>query len=423
MTLDQDRLHTRQTLDSLSALATAMAPIAGPKTLVLVSEGLTTDLKTGDFVKDFADACEKARVSLYAIHLDAPMMEASSGLTNNVVSRKLDDVLGFDSMGEVALAARGEVIRAIATPDAALRQIDTETSGYYLLAFERDIDDKDGKREKIDVKVNRPGLDVRARAEFTPGLEKAAATTIAPPADPKAAMASMLAWPVAVAELPVVVDTFVTPDADSAAHTHVLVTAEVSDYGRPLLGVGYEIDDVNGKVIANNFDAPPKVDRLDQNRSAYTVNVPLPSGHFRMKIGVIDADGRRGSVEHSFDVSVYEAGLHVGDVMLGDPSAAGFRPLARVPADAMKIGAVVDIRGDAAADLQNVTATLHLVKVGSDLPIATQSVTLTPTNDPLRFLAAATLNFGALPHGAYLAIVTVHQPGRDDIGRIRVFGK
>ena len=422
-TLDQYRLHTRQVLDTLAALATAMGSIQGPKTLVLVSEGFTTDLKTTDYVKEFAAACEKARVTLYAIHLDAPAMEASSAGGSDVTSRRLDDLLGFDSMGEVALAARGEVIRAIATPDAALRQIDTETSGYYLLAFERDVNDKDGKREKIDVKVNRPGLDVRARSEFTPGIEKAAATSIAPPADPKAAMASMLAWPVAVSEVPITVDTFVTPDADTPAQIHVLVTTEISDYGRPLLGVGYEIDDVNGKIVANSFDAPPAINRLDATRGAYTVNVPLPSGHFRMKIGVIDADGRRGSVEHSFDVPRYVAGLHVGDLMLGDPAASGFRPLARVPADAVKLGAVVDLRADAATDLQGVTATLHLIKVGTDDPIATQAVTLRSTDNPLRVLAAATLNFGALPRGAYLAIVTVHQPGHPDVGRIRVFGK
>jgi VWFA-related protein len=423
MTLDQDRLHTRQTLGTLSALATAMAPISGPKTLVFVSEGMTTDFKTADSVKDFASACEKARVSLYAIHLDAPLMEASSGLTNNVVSREMDDRIGFDSMGEVALAARGEVIRSIATPDAALRQIDTETSGYYLLAFERDLDDKDGTREKIDVKVNRPGLDVRARAEFTPGLDKAAATSIAPPADPKAALASMLAWPVAVSEIPIVVDTFVTPDADTPAQIHVLVSTEISDYGRSLLGVGYEIDDVNGKTIANNFDGPPVVTRLDATRSAYAVSVPLPGGHFRMKIGVIDADGRRGSVEHAFDVPPYVAGLHVGDLMLGDPAASGFRPLAHLPADAAKLGAVVDIRADTAGDLQGVTATLHLIKVGTEDPIATLPITLKGTNDPLRVMAAATLNFSALPKGAYLAIVTVHQPGKPEVGRIRVFGK
>ena len=53
------------------------------------------------------------------------------------------------------------------TPLGALARIDGETSGYYLVSFERDAQDRDGDRQKIDVRVNWPGATVRARTDFT----------------------------------------------------------------------------------------------------------------------------------------------------------------------------------------------------------------------------------------------------------------
>ncbi len=174
--LQQHRLHTRIMMDSLAALVTGMAPLSGQKTLVLVSEGLFNDPQSQGDVDRFAAAAERAGVTLYAVHLDAPRMEAAAGPNNITMTRALDDRVGFDGMAEVAVAARGTAFRVVAQATAVLERIDTELSGYYLLFFERDANDREGRRERIEVKVNRPGLEVRARREFTPGPGRVTAT-------------------------------------------------------------------------------------------------------------------------------------------------------------------------------------------------------------------------------------------------------
>jgi hypothetical protein len=146
-----------------------MAPLSGQKALVLVSEGLFNDPQSQGDVDLFAAAAERAGVVLYALHLDVPRMDAAAGPNNVTLTRTLDDQVGFDGLAEAAVAARGTAFRVVAQATRLLERIDTELSGYYLLFFERDATDREGQRQRIEVKVRRPGLDIRARREFTPG--------------------------------------------------------------------------------------------------------------------------------------------------------------------------------------------------------------------------------------------------------------
>ena len=45
-------------------------------------------------------------------------------------------------MSRMAVAGRGDVFMASGTVDKALERIDAELSGYYLLSFERDPQDR-----------------------------------------------------------------------------------------------------------------------------------------------------------------------------------------------------------------------------------------------------------------------------------------
>jgi VWFA-related protein len=166
--LDLYRQQSNAVLDTFGALADAMAAIDGPKTIVVVSEGMTIDGHSDDQLKAFAKRADTARVTLYALQPQIPLMEASSNGGPTAASRLLDRQAGLDGLASAAVAARGAAFSITGTASAALRQIDKETSGYYLIAFERDEKDKDNERVSIDVKVNRPGFDVRARRSVTP---------------------------------------------------------------------------------------------------------------------------------------------------------------------------------------------------------------------------------------------------------------
>ncbi len=160
------RAQTLDILRALTSLAANMAALPGRRAIVLVSEGLYSDPDMFQDLRAFGGALERSRVVLYAIHLDFPFMEASSRFSVTA-TRRLDDRYGFDAMADAAFAGGGTAIRAISRATPAIRQIDTELSGTYLLGIERLPSDVAGKALEVKIDVGRKGTDVRARQNVT----------------------------------------------------------------------------------------------------------------------------------------------------------------------------------------------------------------------------------------------------------------
>jgi hypothetical protein len=118
-------------LQALTDIASALVQQPGRRGLILVSEGLFGDDETRRDLPDFAQALERARVVLFGIHLDFPMVQASAkGARSD--TRLLDDRYGFDAMAEAAVAGGGETARAISRATPAIRRIDAALSGVYV---------------------------------------------------------------------------------------------------------------------------------------------------------------------------------------------------------------------------------------------------------------------------------------------------
>jgi VWFA-related protein len=404
-TLDVYRRHTKAMLDSMRAFSEAMAPLDGQKALVLVSEGIYNDPNLQSDIRRFASAAERARVALYAVHLDAPLMEAAATSGPSSASRILDDRQGFDGMSELAYAARGTAFRAIASPANLLKRIDTELSGHYLIAFERNADDRDGDHVGIDVTVTRPGLDVRARKEFTPGPATAAAAP-KKAADPKVTMGDVLRWPVPYRDIPIDVDTFTMPIDAVSPNARVMIAADIDTGGR-VVNVGFEVNNSSGKTMADSFDARAELLPTSGGRSLYPVTVDVPPGRYTLMLGVIAADGTRGSVTHVFDVRAWPASrLRSSSVILGEVAQNRFQPTARVSATAPiavrfeVVAATVDAFGDEVVhiDITRVGATTAALSVTGQLSGAPGS---------LRRASTTLVDPQDLPSGDYVVRVTL----------------
>jgi len=415
--LNRYRQHTQFMLDTLGQFASGMASIPGPKAIVLVSEGFLNDPLTNDALRAFAASAERARVSLYAIHLDVPRVDATAS-SDSLRSRGLDDRQGFDSMSELASATRGTALRALDSATAALARIDAELDGYYLVSFERDAVDRDGQRQAIAVKVNRSDVDVRARREFTPGSARAATPRSGAA---RSAMADLLRAPLAMGDVGVTIDAYTTPVAGNTSQSRVFVAADIQRDPKSVASLGYEVLDEAGKVVIDGFESPPALRSSAGGRSIYSVSFLLGSGRYRVRLGVIDDAGRRGSVPHAFEVPPSpRAGLRVSDLMFGDAAGGGFRPLARLPADASEITFRFEAIADAASAFASVQAQLRVTRAGESTPLDSFALPLAESGDSLRRVTTGAIDVRGYPEGTYVMTITIEGAG-ETLTRTRRF--
>ena len=392
------RQRSRAVLESLAAVATAMAPIAGPKTLVFVSGGLSVDTHNRDDLKTFARAAEAARVSLYALQPPTTLAEASRGGGSVAAGPRLDDEMGLDGLASTAAAARGSALHISGTADAALQQINRETSGYYLLAFERDASDSDNARVPIVVRVNRPGFDVRARSEVTP---KPTAASTTPPAsgDAKTRLGTLMRWPVPVAELSLEVDVSVTYRDAASSDGQVLLAVDIGAAGATIDALGFEVTDNAGKIVADEFSPQPKTLARPDGGRLYFAVMALPPGSYALKFAAIDGNHRRGSVERRFTVKATPSGaLRIGDISFGDESSGVFVPTPKISA---AFSARVDVLPTSATELEGAHAFISILGTGT-APLIRSEVALRLTADGTRYQATAALNTATLPAGTYV---------------------
>jgi len=165
---------------------------------------------------------------------------------------------------------------------------------------------------------------------------------------------------------------------------------------------GLEIADPAGKTVADLFESDPKVVPTPSG-STYVTAVMLAPGPYQLKFGVLTADGRRGSIEHAFHVETAEpAPLRLGDIFVGIQDASGFRPVARIPADAVEIAVRIELRGMRAEEVGQASVVLEIVRLGEAAPLVSAGMRLEGTGDALSRIAAATLRLRDVAAGEYI---------------------
>lgn len=397
----QARNETRMSLNALERLITRLAEIDGAKTIVLVSEGLVAEPQYFDLTA-LGAAAYAARVTIYVLQLDMPLLDASdSGLSPTASA---DIHVRGDGLARLAGSARGALFRLVGSDPQPFQRILSELSAYYLLAFEPTGRDRDGGTHRMDVKVGARGAVVRARPSFrSPGVHTRDTT--------EAELVRLLRDPRPATGLPVRASTYVYRQPDSYG-LKIVVAAETST--REDVTVGFILVNDSGVIAAS--DAGIAAD------GRYVATKAIPGGRYMLKAAVIAKDGRSGSVERHFEARLGRAGgVAVGDLMLAEPSAdrgAALQPV------------VASLRGDQliayleiyAADDWSPGADAVTVEVlaGEGEPPA-RIPAVVQRAGPSRWTATARCPLSDLQPGARLAVVTVAFPGADPVRLSRPF--
>ncbi len=156
------RTQARISLSALASLINSLKVLDGPKTIVVLSEGMVLDPRLVD-LGQLAASTREARVTIYGLQMETPVFEAAQDRVSPTLVR--DTQIRGDGLGRLAGAARGTVFRLVGSDPTPFRRIAAELSGYYLLAFEPLESDRDDRVHRIQVEVAGGGQ-IRAREAF-----------------------------------------------------------------------------------------------------------------------------------------------------------------------------------------------------------------------------------------------------------------
>jgi VWFA-related protein len=332
--------QARAMLDTLKNASQFLSGIRGRrKALLFISEGIDYDIynlfgtssasQILDDSRDAIGAATRANVAIYAIdprgltamgdegiELTAPPEDPALRLNTQGLQDELR--LGQDSLRVLADETGG--FASVNSNDfaKAFDRVVTANSTYYVLGYYSTNERRDGRFRKLNVRVNRPGLEVRSRKGYA-----APRGRIETPRSPKSGSAELheaINSPIPVSGL--TLRTFAAPFKGTAPNASVLLTVEID--GADLKFVekdGLFHNDLEVTAIAYDEkgkvrDSKPLTLKLDlrpqthaavaKNGFRLTTRLQIPPGRYQLRVGGREANGGRvGSILYDVEVPDY----------------------------------------------------------------------------------------------------------------------
>jgi hypothetical protein len=358
--------NARNTLESLKGFADLMAGVRGRrKALVYFSEGIDYDINDVfnnrdattimDASRDAIAAATRANVSIYGIDVrglgaglddgieiqsfpDDPTLGLNSSALNNEVR------LGQDSLRVLADETGG--FAAVNTNDieGAFRRVVDENSSYYVLGYYPANDRRDGRFRRIEVRVNKPGLTVRARRGYVAPRGRATEAKLAGPNDASTELRDAMTSPIPVSGLALAATASVFKGPDRKGS--VVVSMLVGGRDLPLqekdglfhndLEIAMVAVDAKGKLFPgdrNTVNLTLKPDTVPRLRAAgfrVISSFDVPPGRYQLRLAAREGNTRRaGSVLVDLEIPDFsKETLSMSHIALTS-AASGVAPTAR----------------------------------------------------------------------------------------------
>ena len=393
------RQNGSDSMRGLHDLLLALSVIEGPKTLILLSEGLVLD-SPGE-LDNVIRAAALARVTINVLLMDRPR--------NDITARRLGPTMTEDrrmqvsGLADLAAGSRGSLYYVIGTGEAIFERLAGEMLAYYMLGVEQAPSDRDGRPHRIDVEVRRRNVTVRSRRAFV----LSSATTTRRSAEET--LLDALKSPFGVAEVPLRVTTFTQKDTASDK-VRIVLAAEVGQPGGEPeeFTVGFILLDSDGNVVANAVD---KRVLSVPNGSAnaprdYLGKIVVEPGNYSLRFGVVDSSGRRGGVIR--EVNAWKLGgeeFALGDLLIGDAAiiaARGIRPGVepRVRGD---LGAFMELYSTSSRVLDGAKVNFEIAEDQDSPALLTGPAEVIAGAQPTQRTVQGVLSAALLPAGRYVA--------------------
>src|SRR5438874_6198997 len=335
--------NARNTLDTLRNVADWFGSVRGRrKAILFVSEGIDYDIydmiagsgsnhhsasMVMDSTRDAISAATRSNVAIYGI--DPRGLTDLGDESIEIQSYPDDTSLGIGS---------GSLQNELRLAQDSLRVLSDETGGFavvnkndFATAYQRIVEDnssyyvpasyppdpRPGRLHKIDVRVTRSGLAVRARKGYVTPKKVDAVTTAKTKSPSTPELREALDSPLPVSGL--TMHVFAAPFKGTAPNASILLGVELR--GRDLqltqngkIQLSYLAIDAAGKVRGGNTDAvtlgnlrPETKTRIETTGLRLLNRFEIPPGRYQLRVAAHDANGGNvGSVQYDLTVPDFQ---------------------------------------------------------------------------------------------------------------------
>jgi VWFA-related protein len=352
-------MNARNTLDSIKNVAEWFSSVRGRrKTILFMSEGIDYDIydlipQNGsnhhgasmvlDATRDAIAAATRSNVSIYGIdprgltdlgdetiEIGAFPDDTSLGVGQGSLYNEIR--MAQDSLRTLSEETGGFAVVNKNDFSSAFDRIQQDNSSYYVLAY-YPPDAKPGRVHKIDVRMTRPGLTVRARRGYvTP--KKAAPVPVNAKDIRTPEVRDAIESPIPVSGL--TMHMFAAPFKGTAPNASVLLGVELR--GRDLklvpndkILLSFVAIDANGKIKGGNTETltmgnlkPETKTRIEATGVRMLNRLELPPGRYQLRVAAHDTSGGNvGSVQYDLEVADFvKTPFSISGLVMTSPFAA-----------------------------------------------------------------------------------------------------
>ncbi len=380
--LDFERgYYAKQALGTLKQVAEFLDGIRGRrKALLYVGEGIDYNVYDAisysqqgissfsksdaslvrDAIRDAIGAAQRSNVAIYAV--DARGLQSGSediiemmgnfpeNTTMGLDTRAFQNELRLSQDSLRTLAEQTGGFASVNSNDfgTAFNRVVRDNSDYYVLGYYPADERRDGRFHKIEVKVNRPGLRVRARKGYVAPKGKAAVEPKKDDISPE--LRNALNSPLPLPGLPISVTMAAfkgtAPNASVALAVHVIADhfkfTEKNGIYDDLLEMSFWAIDQSGKLKAgdrhqiNMTLKPDTLKRVLQFGFRVVTAVDLPPGRYSVRVAARESGGQVGSVVYDLEVPDFVKTPIVMSSIAITTASAGLAPTARPKVDPLQ---------------------------------------------------------------------------------------
>jgi hypothetical protein len=351
--------NARNSLRTLRNIADYMAGMRGRrKAVVYFSEGINYDVTNAignryasdvqREIRDMVAAATRGNVNVYSVDPrgvtsgmeDAIEISGGFPADNSIGPTGLMDEmrLEHDSLRVVAEETGGFAVLNQNDFRTGFQRILEDSSSYYVLGYYPTNDKRDGRFRRVEVKVLKPGLRVRARRGYAAPSPARKAETSETPARTSPELRDALDSPVAISGL--TITAFAAPFKGAGKNAALALAIEVDGSAMQFTPTpaGTFANDLEVTMFAANADGkirdgardvinlglrPQTHEIVRQTGFRIVRRLQVPPGKYQVRIGARESGGRVGTVLLDVDAPDFtKAGLTMSGIAIASAYAS-----------------------------------------------------------------------------------------------------